>query len=145
VNIQFVSLSESKFFGFGEAEVMGEKVQMADPEKALLDSLDKPQYAGGIEEVCAAFVKAKAQIDSGKLCDYAPELGTISLVQRLGFLIDFLKLSVPGKIRRKLVGLVKENAQPIPLASPARFGRKGKLSEDWLVIQNVPEKLLRAN
>jgi hypothetical protein len=41
------------------------------------------------------------------------------------------------------LGRVKENAQPIPLAAPARFGRKGKLSEDWLIIQNVPEKLMR--
>src|SRR3989338_3419066 len=38
VDIQFVSLSASKFFGFGEVEVMGERVQMAEPEKGLLDS-----------------------------------------------------------------------------------------------------------
>lgn len=127
VNIQFVSLSESKFFGFGEAEVMGEKFKMAEPDKALLDSLDKPQYTSGLEEVCTVFDRAKGKIDSGKLVDYALRFETISLFQRLGFLIDFLKLPIQNKIRRKLSDQVKENAQPIPLASPAKesFPRTG--------------------
>src|SRR3989338_4221266 len=37
-NIQFVTLSRSKFFGFHQVEVMGEKIQMAESEKGLLDS-----------------------------------------------------------------------------------------------------------
>ncbi|OGW68548.1 MAG: hypothetical protein A2036_00895 [Omnitrophica bacterium GWA2_50_21] len=143
VDIQFVSLSASKFFGFGEVEVMGERVQMAEPEKALLDSLDKPQYAGGIEEVCAIFDRAKGKIDPGKLTDYAFRFETTSLIQRLGFLIDFIKLPIPKEIRNRLLNKVKEKAQPIPLAVAARFGRKGKSSTDWLIIQNVPQNLMR--
>ncbi|MBI1870483.1 MAG: hypothetical protein HYS07_04735 [Chlamydiae bacterium] len=143
VNIQFVTLPKSKFFGFREANVMGEKVQMAELEKALLDSLDKPQYAGGIEEIFAVFDRAKGEIDSCKLVDYALRFGTISLLQRLGFLIDFQKLTVPKGIRKKLLDEVKEKAQLIPLATPTRFGSNGEISGDWLVIQNVPEKLLK--
>jgi len=143
VNIQFVALSKAKFFGFEETAVMGEKIQMAEPEKALLDSLDKPQYAGGIEEVCTIFDRAKGKIDPGKLVNYAFRFGTVSLLQRLGFLVDFLKLNMPKEIRNKLLDEVKEKAQPIPLASPARFGRKGKIAEDWLIIQNVSERLLQ--
>jgi len=97
---------------------------MAEPEKALLDSLYKPHYAGGIEEVFAVFDRAKDKIDYGKLVDYALRFKTTSLLQRLGFLIDSLKPPIPKMSRQKLLARVKENAQPIPLASPARLAAK---------------------
>ena len=141
VKINFVLLSPSKFFGFKEVEIMGEKVNMAEPEKCLLDSLDKPQYAGGIEEVFAVFDRAKGKIDFEKLIAYAYRFETITLLQRLGFLIDFLKISIPEKLRQKLINQAQEG-QPIPLATAQRFGRKGKLWPEWKIIQNVPSNIL---
>ena len=139
--IQFVTLSESKFFGFSEVEVMGEKVQMAGKEKALLDSLDKPQYAGGIEEVFSAFNRAKGTIDYQKLIDYAICFGTTTLIQRLGFMVDFLKIPIPRKLRQRLLDKAQEG-QVIPLAASGRFGRKGDLCKDWNIIQNIPSDVL---
>ncbi|MBI4397956.1 MAG: hypothetical protein HY586_02390 [Candidatus Omnitrophica bacterium] len=140
--IQFVTLSRNKFFGFTEVEIFGEKVKMAEPEKALIDSLDKPQYAGGIEEVFGAFEQAKRKIDFKKLVAYALRFKTTSLVQRLGFLLDFLKLPVSKKLRQKLLKKTR-NGQPIPLAIPRRFGRKGEFSSDWKIIQNMSDDILR--
>lgn len=140
--IQFVALSETKFFGFKEAEIMGEKVQMAEPEKALLDSLDKPQYAGGVEEVISVWNKAKGKIDSEKLVEYALRFETISLLQRFGFLSDFLKIPISDRDRQKLIREVRKG-QTIPLATPRRFGHKGKLWPEWKIIQNVSSSLLR--
>lgn len=37
-----------KFFGAMEVDACGSRVQMAEPEKTLLDCLDRPQYAGDI-------------------------------------------------------------------------------------------------
>lgn len=142
VTIQFVSLSGSKFFAFGDIEVMGERVQMAEPEKVLLDSLDKPQYAGGIEEVSLVLEKAKVKIDPGKLVEYAFRFHTTSLLQRLGFFIDLLRIPVSDKLRKKL-STESQKGQPIPLATSDRFGRKGKLWPEWKIIQNVPTNLLR--
>ena len=42
-----------KFFGATEVDAYGSRVQMAEPEKAVLDCLDRPQYAGDIPEVAA--------------------------------------------------------------------------------------------
>ena len=46
----FPYMSEHRFFGFKEALVLGATVQMATPERALLDALDRPRYAGGLAE-----------------------------------------------------------------------------------------------
>lgn len=142
VKIDFVMLYPAKFFGFTEVEIMGEKVKMAEPEKALLDSLDKPRYAGGIEEVFAAFDRVKEKIDLGKLLECAFRFKTTSLLQRLGFLIDFLKIPLSDNLRQKLLSKIRK-AQPIPLATPERFGHKGKLWPEWKIIQNVSSNLLR--
>ncbi len=51
VEYRFVSLKPSKFFGYQKARVYTAEVMMAEPEKAVVDSLDKMGYAGGIAEV----------------------------------------------------------------------------------------------
>ena len=142
--IQFVALSQSKFFGSTEVEVMGERVKMADKEKALLDCLDKPQYAGGIEEVFSAFYRAQGKIDYKKMVDYAIRFETTSLLQRLGFLVDFLKVPVSKKLRQKLLAKAQEG-QVIPLVTSGRFGREGSLIKEWNIIQNIPSDILRSN
>ena len=142
--IQFVALSRSKFFGLTEVEIMGEKVKMVEKEKALLDSLDKPQYAGGIEEVFSVFNRAKGKIGYEKMVDYATRFKTTSLLQRLGFLIDFIKIPVSSKLRRKLLTKAQEG-QVIPLATSGRFGRKGSLIKEWNIIQNIPDDILHSS
>lgn len=142
--IQFVTLSESKFFGFTEVEVMGEKIKMAEKEKALLDSLDKPQYAGGMEEVFSVFNRAKGKINYEKMVDYAICFETTALIQRLGFMIDFLKIPIPRKLRQKLLNKAQEG-QVIPLATFGRFGREGDLFKEWNIIQNIPDNVLRSS
>ncbi|MBI2094790.1 MAG: hypothetical protein HYT89_01305 [Candidatus Omnitrophica bacterium] len=142
--IQFVTLSESKFFGFTEVEAMGEKVKMAEKEKALLDCLDKPQYAGGIEEVFSAFNRAKGKIDYQKLIEYTIRFETTALIQRLGFMVDFLKAPIPRKLRQRLLSKAQER-QVIPLAASGRFGREGNLFKEWNIIQNIPGDILRSN
>lgn len=142
--IQFVTLSESKFFGFMEVEVMGEKVKMAEKEKALLDSLDKPQYAGGIEDVFSAFNRAKEKISYEKIVDYAIHFETTTLIQRLGFMADFLKIPISRKHRKRLLNKAQQG-QVIPLATSGRFAREGELFKEWNIIQNIPGDILRSN
>ena len=51
VAFEFVTLSKCKFFGYKAAEVFGVEVCIAEPEKSIVDSFDKPHYAGGIEQL----------------------------------------------------------------------------------------------
>ena len=59
----FIRLQEARFFGYEETAVLGEPVQMATRERALLDAIDRPRYAGGIAEVSR--IVARAGIDGG--------------------------------------------------------------------------------
>lgn len=42
---RLVTQPAHKFFGASELDAYGSRVQMAEPEKTLLDCLDRPQYA----------------------------------------------------------------------------------------------------
>lgn len=105
VEYRFVSLEPARFFGFRKRcsePVEGTKVYtaevmrcpepcpersrraaegMAEPEKAVVDSLDKLSYAGGIVEVARVVHAARDRVDLEKLTDYALRMGTHALVQ----------------------------------------------------------------
>ena len=50
-----------KFFGETEVDAYGSRVQMAEPEKAVLGCFDRPQYAGDIPEVAAMLWRSKGR------------------------------------------------------------------------------------
>lgn len=62
---------EERFFGFTEQTVLGEPVQMATLERALLDALDRPQHAGGLGELSRIVSCAAALISWPALLDLA--------------------------------------------------------------------------
>jgi len=47
----FVHVPEEQFFGHTEDTVLGQVVNIATTERALLDAIDRPRYSGGIREV----------------------------------------------------------------------------------------------
>lgn len=48
VRLEFVHVSRARFFGYEEATVMGEKINVSDRERSVLDALDRPELVGGI-------------------------------------------------------------------------------------------------
>ena len=87
---RFVTLSEEKFFGFKEIEIDHTTIRMAEPEKAVIDSIDKLGYGGGLPEVVAVVYHSYGKIDKWKLVSYAKKMNSHSLCQKLGFVLDFL-------------------------------------------------------
>ncbi len=136
---KFVNVSKIKFFGFTKKEIENFSANIAEPEKALVDSIDKPSYAGGIEEVISVVLNGIKRCDSKKLVQYAISMHSHSLTQRLGYIIDFLRQSklidFPDIHRRTLLKHV--GGTVIYLAPPSLFGKKGKLNRDWLLIENI--------
>lgn len=145
IRFQFVTLSDRKFFGFKQAEMFGAKVNIADPEKTLVDAVDKMQYCGGIEEVVSVVQRGLKQVDESKFADYVARMDSYSLNQRLGFILDFLyehKLASksPSLLREQL--LQKVGKAPIYL--DARRPRQGTYIKEWNLVQNISEKELLA-
>lgn len=86
-HFRYVTLKPAKFFGYRRETVGDLPVVLADKEKALIDSLDQPRYAGGIAEVAHALVLAAPDLDVD-LLDYARRMADRSLASRLGHLLE---------------------------------------------------------
>lgn len=136
-----VTLPENQFFGFEEADVLGQPVMMATRERAVLDALDRPQYAGGIGEVSRIVRKAASAISWPKLIDLAGRWNESALIQRLGFLLDLHAIEVPKTARKRILSM--KNQRSNVLVGPRKTWRtSGKLDQTWGVVQNVPLDVL---
>jgi predicted transcriptional regulator of viral defense system len=137
----FVHVPEQRFFGFEESNVLGIPVQMARVERALLDAIDRPRYAGGIAEVSGIVARAGTKVSWDSLFDLARRWGSSALVQRLGYYLDLHQAKVPDDVRSDLLELVRQQSK-IQLGSRRKWGTKGKLVRPWNVVENVPRDIL---
>jgi predicted transcriptional regulator of viral defense system len=137
----FVPVPEERFFGFTERTVLGAPVQMATVERALVDAVDRPRYAGGIGEVSRIVARASRRMSWDALLTILRRVGESALVQRLGYLLECNRVAVPPETLAALHGLVRPGSK-IPLGPRARWGLHGPLSRAWNVIENVPREVL---
>jgi len=136
---KFVTLSERKFFGYRRVKVFDAEVNMADPEKSLVDSFDKPRYAGGIAQLVRIVWRGFSRVDQRKLVEYAVRMQSYALVQRLGFIVDFLVKEglvdpLPEDLRSSLLRHVGKTAIYLDSQKP----KSGEFSRDWRIVNNVP-------
>jgi len=139
----FVPMAEAQFFGDSEVNALGARVQMATVERALLDALDRPRYAGGIGEVSGIVARASRRVSWNALLDCLRRFGESALVQRLGHLLEINRIDVPQEVLSALRTLVSPESK-ITLGSRVKWGLNGPLSRSWNVIVNVPAEVLLA-
>src|SRR3989344_6583508 len=83
-NFKYITLSKKRFFGYK----MISEVVIADKEKAIIDSLLFPKYAGGIVEIKECLKNALKDLDVNKLIKYAILIDSKAVLRRLGFILD---------------------------------------------------------
>ena len=137
---QLVTQPSHKFFGAVEVDAYGSRVMMAEPEKAVLDCLDRPQYAGDIPEVAAMLWRGKGRLVWPRLAEYALRFRSQALVQRLGYLVDSLNLPVDSDAREQL--LHQTGKSTCYLGQPGRWPGGGRYNATWRVVDNVPREEL---
>jgi predicted transcriptional regulator of viral defense system len=138
-----IYVRQNRFIGFNEVAVLGVPVQMATAERALLDAIDRPRYAGGIGEVSYIASRAIGRISWDVLLEIAERWRSSALVQRLGYLFDLHQADMPTEARRTLLRLVRPKSK-IQFGSRRRWGTSGRLVQPWNVIENVPREVLVA-
>jgi len=141
VRFVFVSVAESRFFGFEDVDVLGAQIKMATKERALLDALDRPAYAGGIAEVSRIVAKASARISWPKLLRDLDRWQESAVVQRLGYLLDLHGVELAPGMRRRLLRHVAADSK-LHLGPRATWGIHGSLARTWGIIENVPRERL---
>jgi predicted transcriptional regulator of viral defense system len=137
----FVHVPKSRFFGFEELKVLGQAVRMATTERAVLDALDRPRYAGGIGEVSRILARAAERFSWPALLDLARQWQSSALVQRLGYLCDLHRAALSDEMRAALLELIRPQSNVL-LGSRRRWGTTGKLARPWNVVANVPLEVL---
>ena len=71
-------------------------MNVAQPEKMLVDCLDHPEYAGGIVEATKGlwYGTEENRLDFEVLTQYAERMGNRTIFKRLGYLVEILGLPV---------------------------------------------------
>ncbi|MBN1449388.1 MAG: hypothetical protein JW963_00080 [Anaerolineales bacterium] len=131
LNFKFVTLQPLAFFGYRREMLAELPVVVADEPKSILDSLNLPQYAGGVSEVAKALQIALSQgsLEMPILLEYAERLQNASLRSRLGYLLELLGQSI---------GSLKPAKGPVKLdpQKPAR----GSFNRRWKLYINIERK-----
>ena len=137
VTYRFVTLTPHKFFGYHPVEILGQEIQIAEREKAIVDALDHPRYAGGGLEGGKALWFGRMELDLEKLVDYAERLGNRTAAQRLGFWMETLGFG-SGALLGRLERLRTRNYGLLEPRGP----KEGIRNSRWRLIVNVPERQL---
>lgn len=127
LRFQFVNLQPKAFFGYRRELHAGLPIVVANEEKAILDSLSLPAYAGGMAEAAKALHNALDDLDFETLVEYTRALGSPSLGSRLGFLLESFGRPVEG---------LATTQGPVNL-DPHR-PRQGSYNPRWRIYANIP-------
>jgi predicted transcriptional regulator of viral defense system len=137
---QFVTVTERKFFGHKREFVGHQSYRITDPEKTLLDCLDRPELAGGIPEVAKALRQAD-RIRWAELDDYIARMGSGAVVKRLGFLVERIDLPIPGR-EEHLARWRDHLTSGLAKLDPSSPREAHRIDTRWRVRVNLDEDLL---
>jgi len=128
-NFRYITLSKKRFFGY---TTVG-KITIAEKEKAIIDSLLFPKYAGGIKEIikCIETALKSDTIDIKKLIGYALKVESKAVLRRIGYIIVSFDFKIKAiENMRKYIGKGYELFDP-------NLKRKNNFNKKWLLDVNI--------
>jgi len=137
ISVRFVRTRPYRFFGFEDHWVGNQKISVAEKEKAIVDCLDQPRYAGEIVEVVKGLYNGRKDVSISKMMEYSARMKNPSIIKRLGFLLDTLELW-PAKLRKEAL---KQVTTAVVLLDP-EAEKSGFACADWNLRVNVNPKNL---
>jgi predicted transcriptional regulator of viral defense system len=137
---RFIRCKPEHFFGTTEHWVTKqEKVTVSDLERTVIDGLRQPEYCGGVTEVAKGLWIRRADINVGRLIDYALRLGVDAVMRRLGFLLEVYEIGSPAERERLRKHTGGAYSLLDPMAPP-----EGKYTRRWHLRLNVEPEEIRA-
>lgn len=136
VTYAFVTLTESKFFGFEPRAVDAHTVNVATVEKTIVDCADHPEHCGGILELAKGLANA-TDCDNETLVDYLIRIENGAAIKRVVYLADLLNIELTG--RDTLTDVFTTGYSKL---DPTQ-GEKGHYSSTYRLLVNVPERTIR--
>ena len=138
MRVEPVLIVPAKFYGYREVRDRDAVVHIATPEKAIIDSVDRPRLAGGLSEAVKA-LGAAGTYDPTKLVRLARRHPSEATVSRLGYLMT--ALGIPGA--DELSGLVGRRRRVLPLDVETKSTKGVEVDPVWRIADTVGRELLR--
>jgi len=123
---KYATLSKTRYFGYTKID----DTVIADKEKAIIDSLLFPKYAGGMKEIEKCLRAAINEINTERLIEYALKMKSKAVLRRLGFVLEHLNYK--SKIINKII---KKIGRGYELLDP-NLRKKNNLNKRWLLDVN---------
>ena len=136
IRYNFVTLGKRKFFGFVQTAVGTYRINISDREKTLADSLDHPEYCGGIVEVAKCLWNARNKVLIDKIVSDAERMGNTAIIKRLGYLLESLNINADEKIMSRMREVISPGMSPLDPTMP----KKGAYNTRWNLMLNVSEE-----
>lgn len=137
VTYRFVYMSERKFFGETEVILDKHRVNISEPEKTIVDCLDRLRYCGGAAEVAKALWYGRDELDFVKLAEYARKSGNRAVSQRLGYLLETLSPD-----RDEAIAILRDGISSGYAPLDTLANTEGRYLDRWKILINVPENEL---
>ncbi|MEZ5071016.1 MAG: type IV toxin-antitoxin system AbiEi family antitoxin [Bacteroidales bacterium] len=128
---RFIRIRPHKHFGHLDRRGPEGSFSITDPEKTLLDCFDQPRYTQGFQSLAEVFFEHK--FDQKRLSGYGVRLNNLSVLKRMGYLID--KYQLPGYPRFRKTALQQVNER-YSLLDPAGPNR-GPFDSRWRIRDNT--------
>ena len=109
-------------------------VMVSDPERTIIDALDRPAFSGGITEVSRGMWMRRDGLDCDRLVAYALRLGAGSVIRRLGYLLEYFGMAGEAALqplREQLTSTYQRLDPQLP--------REGRRQSRWRLQLNVGE------
>lgn len=139
---QFVRIPPARFFGTREITRRGETLRVSDPERTVIDCVNRPELSGGVGGAVQILARAKPRLSWTRLSNYLQRLDNRSLELRVGFLAERVRPSIPLPRGLRERWRARPGEPWVPLGSPRTFGRRGPHEREWHIIRNVPDRVL---
>lgn len=140
IPFQFIYHSESHFFGYQATWIDAfHRVNCTDIEKTIIDSLFKPNYAGGIVEVAKAIHLAKNKLNMQKLLAYVQRFRSQAVLKRLGFLLELLDIKTP------ILKKIRAIKTPSIVVLDPEMPHVGKIVTRWSIKQNIDSYTIQSS
>jgi len=136
VTYTFVTVTDSKFFGFEPVAIDAHTVNVATVEKTLVDCADHPEHCGGILELAKGLVNASG-LDDETLVEQLLDLGNGAAIKRIVYLTDVLDIELTGR-----EDLMEAFTAGYSKLDPAQ-GDDGRHSSEYRLVLNVSAETIR--
>lgn len=135
IRFRLKTITERKIFGLKPIWIGSKKISVSDPSKTLIDLLDDPKLAGGIQvvsDILQEYVDSE-HYNFEQLVDYGHRMQNKAIFKRLGFLMEII-IKAEDKVLSELRKSISSGyAELDPTVQATRYISKWRLktTEYW--------------